>query len=323
MTDQRVPVLDGRRASGSDLAAALERASCAFLLETGVPGALRREMVEAARTFFHLPRAQKARVEWPGTRPWTGWQPVHEWGPEVSGYARPDLVERFEVRLPMPAGPLATVDQDHWATTFTLWPDDPVGLRTSWTAFYAAMAALSSHLMGLLADAYSLPTEELAAWTDRQFSNLVANWYPPQSVPPPAGTLRQHAHTDIGGLTLLWADDEPGGLEVLFPGEREWTPVTIPPDAFLIQAGDLLARWTNHRIRANVHRVVNPPAALAATTERISVVFFHHPDLSTEVRPAPSVRRPDQREGRPVHAGAHVISRQFGGNGADKPTAAK
>ncbi len=320
MTDQPVPVIDAGRASGPELAAALERASCALLVNTGVPDALRGAMVEAARTFFHLPREQKARVEWPGTRPWTGWQPVREWGPEVSGFARPDLVERFEVQLPMPDGPVAAVDQDHWATTFALWPDHPADLRSRWTAFYAALAGLSSHLMGLLAAAYELPTDELAAWTDRQFSNLVANWYPPQPAPPPAGAVRQHAHTDIGGLTLLWADDQPGGLEVTFPGQRGWTPVTLPPDAFLVQAGDLLARWTNHRIRANVHRVVNPPPALAATTERISVVFFHHPDLSTEVRPAPSVRRPDQRADRAVHAGAHVIKRQLGGVGVTKTT---
>jgi isopenicillin N synthase-like dioxygenase len=238
------------------------------------------------------------------------------------------------VRLPAPGGPIAGVDRDAWAAAFALWPRRPARMAGVWTDFYAAMYDLASKIMCLLADAYDLPADEIPAWTDRQFSNLVVNYYPAQPTPPPVGQLRQHAHTDIGGLTLLWADDAPGGLEVLLPGEetgrlpgeeagdRAWTPVRVPPGAFLIQAGDLLARWTNHRIRANVHRVVNPPAAIGSDAERFSVVFFHHPDLDAEVRPAPSCRRPGQREPRPVHAGTHVIRRQQGRpGGAEQPAA--
>lgn len=306
---------------GPGLAAALEAASCAFVTGHGVPAARRERVTAVSRAFFHLPRATKALVEWPGTRPWAGWQPVHEWTQDVSGTPVPDLVERFEVRLPMPDdGDVDGVDRAAWSREFALWPAEPAAMASVWTDFYADMAALASRLMGLVAAAYGLPENELGAWTDRQFSNLVANWYPPLPEAPPAGTVRQHAHTDIGGLTLLWADDAPGGLEVLFPGERDWTPVAVPPDAFLIQAGDLLARWTNHRIRANVHRVVNPPAPVAAAAERMSLVFFHHPDLAVDVRPAPSCLRPGQRETRPVNARTHVLRRQYGRpGGAERP----
>jgi isopenicillin N synthase-like dioxygenase len=43
----------------------------------------------------------------------------------------------------------------------------------------------------------------------------------------------------------------------MLPHSREWVPVLIPADAFLVQAGDLLARWTSYTIRPNIHRVVN------------------------------------------------------------------
>jgi isopenicillin N synthase-like dioxygenase len=337
MVNDQVPLLDLETATGGEIAAALESASCVFVVGHGVPAALRTEMADVSREFFHLPRAVKARVEWPGVRPWTGWQPVHEWPPDVSGYGVPDLVERFEVRLPLSGAPPAGAERMAWAGTFPLWPRHPERMAAVWTDFYAEAAALSSTLMRLLADAYDLPTDQLPAWTDRQFSNLVTNWYPPQHSGPPlsgsplsgphlsgpplsgpplsgpaAGSIRQHAHTDIGGLTLLWADDAPGGLEVRFPGRRDWRPVSIHPDAFLVQAGDLLARWTNHRVRANVHRVVNPPASVAATAERTSVVFFHHPDLEADVRPAPSCVPPGQRAARSVNARTHVIHRQSG-----------
>ena len=65
--------------------------------------------------------------------------------------------------------------------------------------------------------------------------NLLLNF--PDLRPEP-GQLRIRQHTDRGGLTLLWADQAPGGLEVMLPRSREWVPVLIPADAFLVQAGD-------------------------------------------------------------------------------------
>jgi isopenicillin N synthase-like dioxygenase len=113
--------------------------------------------------------------------------------------------------------------------------------------------------------------------------------------------MRIRAHTDRGGLTLLWADQSPGGLEVMLPHSRSWVPAMIPPDAFLVQAGDLLTRWTSRVIRPNIHRVVNPPAAVAATSRRLSIPYFHHPRLDPRVEAAPSCPAPGRRAARPVH----------------------
>jgi isopenicillin N synthase-like dioxygenase len=317
-----VPVVDLTAAgAAAALASGLQSASCLFVVGHGAGGEVLRDVVEVSREFFALPRAEKALVEWPGERPWSGWQPVHEWSEDKSGLPVPDLLERFEARLPMPAGgDLDGVDLDAWAATFRLWPARPASMARCWTRYYATQARLASRLVSMIADEMGLPAADLPAWTEQQFANLVVNHYPAQRQPAPAGQVRTHPHTDIGGVTILWADDAPGGLEVIFPGDREWTPVLIPPDAFLIQAGDLLARWTNHRIRANVHRVVNPAPEHAAHAARTSVVFFHHPDLEVEVRPAPSTLRPGRRPAQPLHAGRHVIRRQ-GGRATDLASA--
>jgi isopenicillin N synthase-like dioxygenase len=164
-----------------------------------------------------------------------------------------------------------------------------------------------------------LPRELGAAWTDEHYANLVAINYIAQQKAPEPGQLRIRAHTDRGGLTLLWADQSPGGLEVMLPHSRSWVPVTIPQDAFLVQAGDLLTRWTNRVIRPNIHRVVNPPVELAATNRRLSIPYFHYPRLDLLVEAAPSCPGTglDRRAPRPVVAGDHVFRRQEDYKGAD------
>jgi isopenicillin N synthase-like dioxygenase len=163
----------------------------------------------------------------------------------------------------------------------------------------------------MIAATLDLPAEDVEAWTTRQYANLVVNNYLAQETPPLPGQVRVASHTDRGGFTLLWADDAPGGLQVKPPRTNAWVDVDFPPDVFLVQAGDLLARWTNNVIRANVHRVVNPPAAVAATARRMALVYFHYSALDTLVSPAPSC----VGEGRAlpaIAAGGHLLARQEG-----------
>jgi isopenicillin N synthase-like dioxygenase len=211
------------------------------------------------------------------------------------GERLPEPVERFEMYEP---------------ESFPLWPHAPAALRPIWEEFHARSADIVSRLMDLLIAGLDLPVDLRDAWTEQQFSSLCANFYHPQPIPPPLGQLRTEPHTDHGGLTLLSADDAPGGLEVRLPGSPGWIPVIIPPDMMLVQAGDLLSRWTNRRVRGNLHRVVNPPPERAMTS-RMSVVFFHHPDLDTLVEPAPSqVALSGSPSLAPLRAREHCLNRQ-------------
>lgn len=289
-----IPVLSLAALSGPELVDSLQEYSCVFLTDLGPLGGLLSAMLASSRDFFELSEEAKAAVQWSGEGTWQGWQPVHASGPTAC------LLERFEAALPSPA---EYRDQATWADAFRQWPTQPSTMASTWAAYYAGMRDLSNRLVGLIADELSLPDADLDAWTARQHSNLCVNHYLKQEQPPEPGRVRQLPHTDIGGVTLLWAD-QTGGLQARIGPDRSWVPVDFPPDAILLQAGDLLHLWSDRVIPANMHRVVNPERTPGAEqTDRFSVVFFHHPDLDAWVAPS--------RSDRPgVGARDHVLARQ-------------
>ncbi len=166
-----------------------------------------------------------------------------------------------------------------------------------------ALHALASRIVSLLADGLALPAAELPAWTQQQHSNLVLNHFHAQIQPPETGRLRAQPHTDIGGITLLWADDAPGGLEAAIGSGLDWVPVHFRDDAWLLQAGDLLHLWSGGRIPANPHRVVNPPRSAPPSVRR-SLVFFQHPDTDSWIAP--------QQAEHGTQALDHILARQRG-----------
>jgi isopenicillin N synthase-like dioxygenase len=174
------------------------------------------------------------------------------------------------------------------------------------------MFELAATVIGLVAAELTVDESVLPAWKEGQYSNLVANHYPGQTVPPKPGQVRVNPHTDHGGITILQVDDAPGGLEVAYD-RVGWQAATVPAGALVVQAGDLLERLTAGRLRATPHRVVNPPLDAREHGRRLSLVYFHHPDLDVVVGPATDGPRPlppivardwiEQRQGRYQHDG--------------------
>jgi isopenicillin N synthase-like dioxygenase len=273
-----IPLFDIATVTPAELLAGLQSSSCVFLTGIAALGEPLTRMLRTAREFYGLSDTEKELVRWDGVSEWAGWQPLHHGeGPKAL------LLERYEFALPAPDG---FADDAAWAACFGQWPEQPADFTAAWTAYYRSMRELASRLTSMLADALGVPATDVAAWTERQHSNLCVNHYLAQPDPPDEGRTRQHPHTDIGGITLLWADGRPG-LEAQIGPEGSWVPVAFPPDALLLQAGDLLHLWSRGTIPANNHRVVNPPRAPGEPQpERYSVVYFHHPDLETWVAPA-------------------------------------
>ena len=68
-----------------------------------------------------------------------------------------------------------------------------------------------------------------------------------------------------------------------------------------------MARWTNGRWAATLHRVVNPPADQAAASRRLSLVFFHNPNYDAPVSALPgTVGEGESPRFAPTTSGEHL-----------------
>ena len=79
------------------------------------------------------------------------------------------------------------------------------------------------------------------------------------------------------------------------------------PGAFVINIGDLMARWTNDRWVSTVHRVVN---ADGSASRRQSLAFFHQPNWPQEIVCIPSCLAPGETPRyEPVLSGPYLMSK--------------
>ena len=191
-----------------------------------------------------------------------------------------------------------------------LWPERPAELRGLYEDYFRTMGALAEELMAIFALALDLPEGFFADKVDRHISRLRVRNYPAPAVPPQPGQLRAGAHADYGSLTILRTEDKPGGLQVLNRA-GEWVDVPIAPDSFIINIGELMARWTNERWKATLHRVVNPPAAQASASRRLSLVFFHNPNYDAPVAALPGTVPAGEAPKYPATTSGEHLRAQF------------
>lgn len=172
-------------------------------------------------------------------------------------------------------------------TTGNLYPSNPPQLADAMRAYFMEVYQLLTTLLQLSACALSLQEDFFAPYFDRRRATLRCVHYPAQAVEPEPGQLRYGAHSDYGALTVLRQDDAPGGLQA-YTVQGEWVDVPPTPGSYVINIGDLMARWTNDRWRSTLHRVVNPPRDARGPTRRLSLVLFSGPNPDAVISCLPS-----------------------------------
>lgn len=327
-----VPTIDLESPAVTALGRACETVGFFQIVGHGIDHEVIERAWTEARRFFDLPLEQRMSAARRHPDDAYGYLPVELEALERSLGARtgaPDLKQTFNVGPVIAAGPngitavngttspdgIASPDgiDDRivaWAFGPTPWPSALASLEPAMRAYFDAMDALARRLLSLMAVALDEPPSFFEPFVDHAPGALRALDYPDLAGRTPApAQLRAGAHTDYGTLTILRQDGAPGGLEVLDPRTDTWTPVPATDDAFVVNLGDLMQRWTNDRWRSTLHRVV-VPAPDAGPSRRQSMAFFHNANIDARIEVIPSCVAPgEQPRHAPVIAGPHLMSK--------------
>jgi isopenicillin N synthase-like dioxygenase len=263
---------DARLAVAREIGSAARNTGFFYVRNHGVAQSIVDAAFANATAFFDLPHERKIVVrKTPGSR---GYEPLETRGLDPA--SPPDIKESFnfepDVGPPQPDAP------------GNRWPDKPAGFRRALESYYDGALGLGRHLLRLLA----LSLDEPETCFDEAFRTPSAALsllrYPPQPSDAAFNQLGAGAHNDWGGITVL-AQDDKGGLEVQ-SAAGDWLRAAPIAGTFVVNLGDLMARWTNDVYHSSLHRVMNNVSG----TNRQSIVLFLNPAYDTQVECLPSCR---------------------------------
>ncbi|KAK7529179.1 hypothetical protein IWX49DRAFT_595772 [Phyllosticta citricarpa] len=224
--------------------------------------------------------------------------------------AVPDLKESMEI------------GRDDEPDCPNMWPDeiDDEGkmFKSTMKEFWRACASLHQDIMKAVALGLGLKVDWFNEYIGQGDNTLRLLHYPEvdKSIfQREDGQLQVRAgeHSDYGSLTLLFQDSR-GGLQVLSP---EGTYVDAKPisGTVVVNAGDLLARWSNDTIQSTKHRVVEPPLQprqenLTKYPARYSIAYFCNPDFDKLIETIPNTyNKTSERKYPPVKSGEYLEKR--------------
>ncbi|KAL5578738.1 hypothetical protein UlMin_011180 [Ulmus minor] len=179
-----------------------------------------------------------------------------------------------------------------WESTFflrhlpdsniTQIPDLDEDYRSAMKEFASGLENLADQLLDLLCENLGLEKGYLKkvfyGSKGPNFGTKVSN-YPPCPKPDLVKGLR--AHTDAGGLILLFQDDKVSGLQLL--KNDQWIDVPPMRHSIVINLGDQLEVITNGKYKSVLHRVLVQPEG-----NRMSLASFYNPGSDAVIFPAPA-----------------------------------
>ena len=318
MIDNDIPLIDLRRwrAGDTGVAGELDRAlrTSGFLLLDGhgIGTDLRDQVRAAARRFFTLPGATRARYTVPvGGR---GWIPpgkeANAFYGEVADATRADLKESWTMGRELRTGDPAV--DDVWFPS-NVRPAEVPELAELADRYADAVRRVYTELLEVCAVSLGLDRSWFVDRTRRSPHTFNINRYPSLTATgaPLDGQFRIAPHTDWGVVTILDRQVGYGGLQVQTI-DGGWLDAPHVDGALTVNIGDLMARWTGERWRSTRHRVL-PPSAQAPDEELISLILFLEADVDTVVSP---IRTPDGTrigpvEHPPIRAGEYLLEREL------------
>lgn len=157
------------------------------------------------------------------------------------------------------------------------WPELD-GFKDSVVAYNSALSALGHKIMEIACQAIGVQPHKVLPSFDCPTTWLRLLHYPAQDPQSPDDLFGSAPHTDFGAITLL-AQNNVAGLQVKSPQDH-WIDCPVVENAFIVNVGDMLHRWSNGVLKSTPHRVIN-----RSGQERYSCAFFYDPYVDTVVTP--------------------------------------
>ncbi|KAJ7443644.1 thymine dioxygenase [Mycena galericulata] len=279
------PFLDGsnKPAVAEAILSSFKRAGFVYLLNHGIPPDRVSEMFAVSKRFFAQPMEVKESAPHPPS------------GTHHRGYSSPGRENISDIKSPKPIPTL----KEHFEcgregneVMPNIWlPDDVLpGFKEScldffWLCYEVELNILRALALGLGLDEnyfgqyHAAPDGNqlrLLHYARQRFRHALRS----------EEVERINAHSDYVSITLL-LQDKVGGLEVEDPHVPGlFHPAPPVPHALIVNAGDLMMRWSNDTIRSTVHRVRAPSGSENSDgmiPERYSIPYFCCADLDSVV----------------------------------------
>ncbi|PUU81482.1 hypothetical protein B9Z19DRAFT_1077052 [Tuber borchii] len=280
-----------------------------YIKNHGIPQETIDQVFAESASFFKRPKAEKEALAWTVPRSNRGYTSQ---GREKTSLVQdkvfvdslratnPDLKESFEI---------GRDDEPEYKNN---WPEDPNFVSIMKT-FHDTCKGLHIDVMRAIGLGLGLKDGFFDEYTDKGDNTLRLLHYP--STPKEVfvknkDTVRAGRHTDYGSITLLFQDDR-GGLQVRSP-KGTFVDATPIPGTIVINAGDLLARWSNGIIRSTEHQVVEPPIPPESGIypARYSCAYFCNPNFDKTIEAIPGTYASEADKKYPsINSGDYLAQR--------------
>ncbi|KZF26682.1 thymine dioxygenase [Xylona heveae TC161] len=284
-----------------------------YIKNHGIPPETVARAFSESADFFNRPREQKEELAWSGPQSNRGYiaqgrekvtQLVDEEEVKKLRAQVPDLKESLEIGREGEEG-----RPNHWPDHF-----DEHGkvFKDIMIDFFDLCNELHRQIMRAIALGMGIDLSYFDEYTGDKSNTLRLLHYPAvekEIFLKNKAQVRAGEHSDYGSITLLFQDMR-GGLQVKSPNGN-FVNATPLPGTIVINAGDLLERWSNDSIKSTKHRVIEPPTPPEAGEypARYSIAYFCNPGASKYIEAIPGTFEKEGKKYPGVYAGEYLAQR--------------
>ncbi|KIX08281.1 uncharacterized protein Z518_02937 [Rhinocladiella mackenziei CBS 650.93] len=308
-----------RKATADQILNAFKTSGFLYLQNHGIPeDQVLLAFSESAR-FFARPQAQKDVLGWTTPDANRGYV---AWGREkVTQSNDPDEIAKLRASNPDLKESME-IGREGIEGKPNQWPahldSEGAAFTRDMQKFFLTLKDLHVNVMRAIALGMGLEESFFDPYTDGGDNTLRLLHYPAvkKSIfKENPSQVRAGEHSDYGSITLLFQDDV-GGLEVKSP-QGTWVRATPIPGSIVVNAGDLLMRWSNDQIKSTKHRVIQPPPKDNGTDDdteamipaRYSIAYFCNPNFDRFIEALPGTWEKSGKKYEGINSGDYLVMR--------------